>query len=415
MNHRATRLGFVVALLMAATVFVLEGPAFAACGGWIRHSTAQVERGDGSQFSGVAFRSRTDAWAVGAWATVTQSRETCCVKTLTAHFNGNGWKRFPSASPGVKYNVDEGSVLLDVDKSRARSWAVGYYDTGCFSCLVSQKSLIERFDGTKWVQVKSPNPGAISSGGERFNAFFDVEAITDTNAYAVGSFLDPSSSRYFPFIAHWNGKSWKKVSNAGIPSPGLRPELLSIRARSRTDLWAVGDYRDGDGFQHTLALHSTNGVAWKIVPAPSPGQNSQLSGVAMAGSNGVWAVGYRQPNMGAGTTYPLIEGGTANGLATFHAPNPSASGAALNDVTSFRTRAGTFAYAVGAYSTGYPTGRLLVERRIPGQGWTRMKLPKVGDVEGFNGVASLATGDVLAVGQYYDRKLHLHTLIESFC
>jgi hypothetical protein len=417
MTHRSTRLGFVVALVMAATVFVLAGPAYAACGGWTRHATANIEQGDGSELSGVAFRSRTDAWAVGASASTNADGESCCVKTLTAHFDGTSWKRFPSASPGVQFNVSEGSALVDVDTSRTRAWAVGYYDTGCFACLVSQKSLIERFDGQRWVQVRSPNPGPASpSDGERYNAFYDVEAIGDSNAYAVGSFLDPSQSRYFPLIAHWNGNRWTKVSNAGIPSPGVRPELLSVRARSATDLWAVGDYRDIDGLQHTLVLHSTDGGTWTMVPASSPPQNAQLSGVAMAGPNHVWAVGLTQPDMVDGTAYPLTEDGTTAGLGRSPAPNPSDAGAALTDVTSFTTPAGTSAYAVGAYSTGYPTGRLLVERSTPAHPkWAVMQLPKVGDIELFNGVASLPSGDVLAVGEYYDANFVLHTLVESFC
>ncbi len=417
MRLRRTRFGFVITLVTAFTVFIFDGGALAACGSWTRHPTANVDIGDASQFSGVAFKTRRNAWAVGAWSKLKQNGETCCVKTLTAHFDGTSWKRFPSASPGVQFNVAEGSVLMDVDMSRTRAWAVGYYDTGCFACLIAQRSLIERFDGANWVQVPSPNPGPPSAGnGEQYNALYDVEAISDTLAYAVGSYLVPSLSRYFPLIVRWNGTSWTQVASSGIPSPGIRPQLLSIRANSATDLWAVGDYVDIDGIRRPFALHSTNGTSWRMVNAPAAGQGSLLSGVTPVGPNRAVAVGNWQPSVVDAKAFPLIEGGTAaGGLSFVPAPNLP-NGGVLADITRFRRPSGTFLYAVGAYATGPSTARVLVVRSTSGQpAWTRMTVPKVADIETYNAVASLSTGDVLAVGTYFDRNFRMRTLVHSFC
>jgi hypothetical protein len=62
-----------------------------------------------------------------------------------------------------------------------------------------------------------------------------------------------------------------------------------VSATSAGNAWAVGLYVSSSG-QKTLMLH-WNGRAWSKVASPAPGQVSELNGVAVTGSSGVWAVG----------------------------------------------------------------------------------------------------------------------------
>jgi hypothetical protein len=62
-----------------------------------------------------------------------------------------------------------------------------------------------------------------------------------------------------------------------------------FRAVSPTNIWAVGAFSDGSGFQ-TLILH-WNGSKWVHVPSPSPGSSNDLNGVAASSATNAWAVG----------------------------------------------------------------------------------------------------------------------------
>jgi hypothetical protein len=80
---------------------------------------------------------------------------------------------------------------------------------------------------------------------------------------------------------------------------------------SPTDVWAVGDQGVTDSSSSTLIEH-WNGTAWSIVPSPSPGSDSDLTGVTTSNAaNDVWAVGYYDPTGTAqGQTLTLNWNGT---------------------------------------------------------------------------------------------------------
>ena len=82
---------------------------------------------------------------------------------------------------------------------------------------------------------------------------------------------------------------WSKVSS---PNVGTSTNFLNgVAAISSTDVWAVGDYGNGNGGL-TLVEH-WNGAQWSIVQSQGTGG---LSGVAAIASNDVWAVGFKLSN-----------------------------------------------------------------------------------------------------------------------
>jgi len=62
----------------------------------------------------------------------------------------------------------------------------------------SAQTLIERWNGTGWTRVSSPNP----AGG---SALIGVAATSATNAWAVGCTGNCAKT----LILHWNGTAWK--------------------------------------------------------------------------------------------------------------------------------------------------------------------------------------------------------------
>jgi hypothetical protein len=77
---------------------------------------------------------------------------------------------------------------------------------------------------------------------------------------------------------------------SGLDEAGTAGAFLNGVAVSGRTAWAVGTIGCGCAPGGTLILR-WNGRAWKLVPAPSPGANAGLSGVASAAGR-AWAVGY---------------------------------------------------------------------------------------------------------------------------
>ena len=74
-------------------------------------------------------------------------------------------------------------------------WAVGYSGSAG-----RYNTLIERWNGTQWQVVTSPN--AVTSGE---NTLTSVDALSSTNAWAVGSSRTATSRK--SLIQRWNGTS----------------------------------------------------------------------------------------------------------------------------------------------------------------------------------------------------------------
>src|SRR5262252_1896623 len=82
--------------------------------------------------------------------------------------------------------------------SAAQSWAVGSLS----SALHPNRTLIERFDGSAWSVVASPNQG---SGNNALNGVSMIPGAGWAVGYAQGG-------PYQPLALHWNGSQWSAVS-----------------------------------------------------------------------------------------------------------------------------------------------------------------------------------------------------------
>jgi hypothetical protein len=186
---------------------------------WNGSNWAQVasQNAPGNNFlNGVDARSATDIWAVG------QSFDNNVTSTLIEHFDGGNWTIVPSPSPS---GFDDELKAVSVS-SASNAWAVGenFPQSGA-------QTLILRWNGTKWKRVASPNPG-----GSIANDLNGVDIVSNTDAWAVGTFV--SGSNGFDLILHWNGSKWKPVTGA---SPGSHNNILNaVSVVSSSDVWAGG-------------------------------------------------------------------------------------------------------------------------------------------------------------------------------
>jgi hypothetical protein len=287
----------------------------------------------GNELLGVAAVSANDVWAVGSSVNSNQIEQ-----TLIEQWNGTSWNVVNSPNVGASYNG-----LFGVSADSANDvWAVGYSRAstdGAFSTLV------ERWNGTQWSVVSSPNPGV--SG----NYFYSVKAVSSTDVLAVGQATNNSGPDQ-PLVEQWNGNAWSVVSTptasnssvlqgvaatannawavgqslapqtpgtqnfglqtvngtwstSSIPSVGTADNTLyGATAISDSNVWAVGSNFNSSGNYQTT-IEQWNGTSWSVVSSPDPGKvNNILVGVGGTSANDVWAVGGYDNGSG---TLSLIE------------------------------------------------------------------------------------------------------------
>jgi hypothetical protein len=141
--------------------------------------------------------------------------------------------------------------------------------------------LVELWTGSSWKVVSTPTTSNSST-------LLGVAATT-TNTWAVGNFLASHTTGTQNFAQQTVNGRWSTVS---IPSVGAFDNTLSsATAISDSNVWAVGTYIDNNGNNQTI-IEQWNGTSWSIVSRPGPGSgNNILVGVAATSANNVWAVG----------------------------------------------------------------------------------------------------------------------------
>jgi len=312
-----------------------------------------------SYLTGVSARSTNDAWAVGSFIDPTTHAQ----ETLVLRWNGTSWSKVTSPNPGGTSASGDRSSLTGVSADSTNdAWAVGYYSSPTTGAV---ETLVLHGNGASWSKVTSPNPGGTTSSSD-LNYLDGISADSPTDAWAVGSFINPTTHAQETLVLRWNGTSWSKVTS---PNPGgtRGNGLNAVSARSTSDVWAVGNYASATTqASQTLVLH-WNGTRWSKVTSPNPDASTYainiLSGVSARSATDAWAVGsYGNPTSEPVETLVLHWNSPSWGKVT--SPNPDSAMNVLNGVTA---RSATDAWAVGSYNS--PTVTLVL--RWNGTSWSK--------------------------------------------
>ena len=129
------------------------------------------------------------------------------------------------------------------------------------------------------------------------------------------------------------------------PSPPADSLLNGVATRSSADAWVVGGSRSAEGDSISALIEHWDGTAWRVVPRPTPGQSSVLSGVAIASASNAWAVGSYEGNTLRGRPDPhrALERRSWNRV-----PSPHPGGESW--LTAVAVVSSRNAWAVGAYA-----------------------------------------------------------------
>jgi len=198
-------------------------------------------------------------------------------RTLIERWDGTRWSLVSRLAPdGAK-----GSSLVSTSCGSPTScMAVGTagFDT------TGRQTLAARWDGTRWSIVPTPvRKGAVVN---RLNA---VSCVAATNCFAVGVFTKRRPGG--PLIEHWDGKSWSIVASPSVPDAGLG----GISCLSATNCYAVGSTgADSTHRENATLIEHWNGTNWSIVKSANPKPGAyfiNLLGVSCAAANSCFAVG----------------------------------------------------------------------------------------------------------------------------
>lgn len=119
--------------------------------------------------------------------------------------------------------------------------------------------LVSGVQSNDWSIVSSPNASAT-----QHNALRGVTCVSPSECWAVGYYLAENAAQ--TLIERWDGTSWTIV-NSPNTSATQSNLLYGVTCESTPDYWAVGYYYNASSVAHTLALRYT---ASSPRPTPTP-------------------------------------------------------------------------------------------------------------------------------------------------
>jgi len=252
-------------------------------------------------------------------------------QTLIEHWDGASW----TISPSPNTAADQANFLRDVQCTSATDcWAVGYSSLNAVP-NASTVTLIERWNGTSWTIVSSPNnPGTN-------NSLFGLTCVSELRCWAVGSYQAGAETQ--TLIEQWNGSSWSVVSSPNA-DPTKSNILSEVACSSASNCWAVGYYTDNLTSQ-TL-IERWDGTSWTITPSANLGTFNNLRAVACASDSECWAVGALY---NGSVNYTLIERWDGSSWTIISSPNIDATSNSLYSVVC--------PSSVGCWAVGEYTGQ----------------------------------------------------------
>jgi hypothetical protein len=395
MTHFPGRLACAAALLALLAVPAAAGASQAAGPPSVSATAAPTggpNPGVRNYLTGVEALTSTDVWAVGYYCTSGCGTPKETDQTLIERWDGTAWTQIPSPDPSTQV-----SRLRSVTATSASdAWAVGYYcSSNCNESKEQEQTLILHWNGTAWSQVTSPNTFS--------DELESVTATSPTDAWAVGYYCESGCLNVLKadgtLIEHWNGTDWSKVTS---PSPGAKPLADGLRGTAATgtaDAWAGGTYcASGCGTpsekDKNLIEHWT-GTAWSQIASPTPKGGPVLYTVSADSSTDAWAAGYDNGSK----TMLLHWNGTAWSKAT--SPDPGS----VSLLYGLAAESPTDAWAVGKFFSASAGGWKTLILHWDGTAWQRVSSPSPGPKPHPDGlvvsqVSADSAADAWAVGSY---------------
>jgi hypothetical protein len=266
-------------------------------------------------------------------------------------------------------------------------FAVGGYYTG--TNPVIKHAQTQKWNGTHWSTVTAPNKtgAAVVS-----NFLMGVSCVKTNFCMAVGYYTQNGGGHDQTLIERWNGTSWKIVSSPNVAS--VSNDLNAVSCFSTSFCMAVGDTINGS-FVTQTTTEKWNGTKWSVAKSKNTvsTQDNFLWGVSCSTASFCMAVGYY--DKGAGE-YGLTEKWSSSAWSVVSSPKHSGGATnAVNDLWSVSCVKNTthFCLAAGHYLNGSFIKQTLVEK-FNGSAWSMLSSPNKSTTDNdawYSGVSCSAT------------------------
>ncbi len=262
------RRGFVLVIAVAVAVSFAASGALAASPKWsvvLPHNSSKTQR---NGMDGVSCVATNDCFAVGGYFTGTNPT---FQHTEIEKWNGSAWSIV--ASPNKTGSTIGSNILGGISCVVSNfCMAVGYYtQTGGHP----EQTLVEKWNGTAWSIVASPNVGVVS------NDLHAVSCVSSSLCFAVGDTINGSFVTQ-TLVERWNGSTWTRVTSANRGTASTSNFLWGVSCSTATFCMADGYYDAASG-EFTL-IEKWNGSAWSVVTSPNH------SGAASSPADDLWTV-----------------------------------------------------------------------------------------------------------------------------
>lgn len=185
------------------------------------------------------------------------------VAPLSLRWNGASWEELSTPKPS---GATEATLSAVSCTSSTNCVAVGDYVNGSGTRM----TLAMRWNGTKWEEQSTPNPAGASA-----SQLSGISCPTSTFCAAVGHFKSGSNEK--TLAERWNGTKWEEQSTPSIGG-ATTARLSGVSCYSSTTCSAVGFYQSS---YHSWPLAERwNGSTWAQQSTPTPYEEGVLEGVS---------------------------------------------------------------------------------------------------------------------------------------
>jgi hypothetical protein len=232
-------------------------------------------------------------------------------KTLAESWSGKRWSVVPTPNGGPTRDYDNLNGVSCA--SRLFCVAVGTYGLKTAHRLFSSKTLVEVWNGTRWSVVPSPNEGPSAD----FDLLNSVSCASSTFCIAVGSYSNYGGGIERTLVERWNGTTWSILSSPNRGGLYYPNELNGVSCLSRNKCVAVGDYDMASGAELRKTLvESWTGSRWALDASATGGPLSDASLTSVSCINAKACVAVGEVRAGPSQPYrTLVEAQTAAKLA----------------------------------------------------------------------------------------------------
>ena len=395
---RKRLLGLPTAGVAAAVVLMLAGGAAAAAPAprWTVVSSPDASSTADNYLTAVSCSGARFCMAVGGYV----DSATANFRALAEKWNGHSWALVSTPTISGKHMYE----LAGVSCPSARfCMAAGFYANGSGH----YQTLIERWNGTNWAKVRSPD-----TSSTQYNDLNAVSCPSVSFCMAAGYYGSKTGASQ-TLTEKWNGKGWARVTSADT-SARLSNVLNGVSCSSASFCTAAGYASDLLGYPQALT-EKWNGKKWaKVRPAAISSPENELLGVSCPGPAFCLAVGYYFK----GSHRPaqaLIE--KWNGKDWAKVSSPDTSGKHVYYPAAVTCPTARFCMAAGDFTPQPATSDLqqtLILR------WNGTKLATVTSADtstqtnALNGVSCPSTGYCMAAGIYFSAAVTWQTLTEQW-